>query len=125
MTRTRWVVGAGAAFLLVGARVAAQSSSQDGMGSSGGSSGGTSTMQQGGTYDEKSLRTLTLTVKSADPAKHKVTFEATVKPEATTSSGQPIKIDQLKEGDTIRASFDPKTGDVVRLDITPAPSKTK
>jgi len=32
----------------------------------------------------------------------------------------PIKLDQLKEGDSVRALFDPQTGEVVRVDVTPA-----
>lgn len=81
---------------------------------------GTVTTQKEGTYSEKQLRTVTLTVKQVDTKNHKVVFEAHVKPEANlTESGRPIKLDQLREGDTVRASFDPKTGDVVRVDVTP------
>jgi hypothetical protein len=82
---------------------------------------GATTKQKAGTYSTKHLRTVTLTVKNVDSKNHKVQFEAKVEPEANlTESGRPIKLDQLKEGDTVRASFDPKTGDVVRVDVTPA-----
>jgi hypothetical protein len=82
------------------------------------------TAQAGGVYNEADLRTVTLTVKKVDPSKHTVQFEATVKPEADIKqSGQPIRIDDLKPGDTVRASFDPKTGDVVRVDVRRGPSK--
>ncbi len=117
MSTTGWVVGSAAAILLAGAAVAAESDSQ---GAASSPSSGTVTKQKGGTYQAKDLRTLTLTVKQVDPQNHKVTFEATVKPEATSSSGKPIKLDQLKEGDQVRAAFDPKTGEVVRVDVTPA-----
>jgi hypothetical protein len=116
MTRASFYVGAMAAGLLMttAAAVGDDSSKQD-------KSPGTITGQKEGTYNSKDLRTVTLTVKEVDAKKHRVIFEATVTPEANvTSSGQPIKLDQLKEGDTVRASFDPKTGDVVRVDVTPA-----
>jgi hypothetical protein len=32
----------------------------------------------------------------------------------------PFKLDQLKEGDSVRASFDLQTGEVVRVDVTAA-----
>jgi hypothetical protein len=79
----------------------------------------TITKQRAGTYSSSDLRTLTLQVKSVDAEHHRVTFEATVKPEANvTESGQAIKLDQLKEGDVVRASFDPVTGDLIRVDVT-------
>jgi Cu/Ag efflux protein CusF len=122
MSRTGWAVGGAAAVLLAGAAVAAESSKQSGTGSA----GGTTTSQREGTYKEGDLRTVTITVKEVDSKNHKVTFEATVKPEANvTSSGQPIKLDQLREGDTVRAAFDPKTGEVVRVDVTPGPEPKK
>jgi hypothetical protein len=66
---------------------------------------------------ESSLRKVTVRVQSVDPAKHTVILEAHVSPEAEVqSNGQPIKIDQLKAGDEIRASFDPQTGDVVKVE---------
>jgi Cu/Ag efflux protein CusF len=87
---------------------------------------GTTSKQKAGTFKSTDLRTVTLTVKQVDPQNHRVTFEATVKPEANvTSSGKPIKLDQLKEGDTVKAAFDPKTGDLVRVDVTPAAEKQK
>jgi len=117
MQGTRWAVGVGAA-LLAGAALAAGT----GEPSSGASPQGGTTYpkQKASTAKASELRTVTVIVKQVDPEHHKVTFEATVKPEATTSSGQPIKLDQLREGDKVRASFDPKTGEVVRVDLTPA-----
>jgi Cu/Ag efflux protein CusF len=110
-------IGAGAAILLAGTALAGGSDD------AGAQPGQTTSKQKAGTYDPAKLRMVTLTVKQVDKRNHKVTFEATVKPEATTSSGKPIKLDQLKEGDTIKAAFDPKTGDVVRVDVTPAAHK--
>jgi hypothetical protein len=111
-----WAAGAAAGVLLAGAAVAAEASKPGEK---------TTTIQKEGMFKEKNLRTVTVTVKEVDPANHKVTFEATVRPEATTSSGEPIKLDQLKEGDTIRAAFDPKTGEVYRVDVTPGAGKEK
>jgi Cu/Ag efflux protein CusF len=122
MTRTKSAVAAAAAVLLAGAALAAETSKQ---GSAGMAPGETKTKQKEGTYQEKNLRTVTIIVKEVDPKNHKVTFEATVKPEATNSSGEPIRLDQLKEGDTVRAAFDPKTGEVVRVDVTKGQGKQK
>jgi hypothetical protein len=66
---------------------------------------------------ESQLRKVTVRVRDVDPSKHTVILEAHVSPEATvTSNGQPITIDQLKPGDEIRASFDPKTGEVIKVE---------
>lgn len=114
----KWMAAAGAAALAVTTTALADEEAQKEQ------RPGTTTAQAGGVYNEAQLRTLTLTVKKVDPSKHTVEFEATVKPEADIEeSGRPIKIDQLKPGDTVRAAFDPKTGDVVRVEVTPAPSK--
>jgi hypothetical protein len=81
--------------------------------------GGTkTTVERETTMPESAMRTATVTVKSVDRAHHRVTFEATVKPEADIEqNGQPIRIDQLKPGDSIRASFDPKTGQVMKIEV--------
>lgn len=66
---------------------------------------------------ESQLRKVTVRVREVDASSHTVVLEAHVSPEATvTSNGQPITIDQLKPGDEIRASFDPKTGDVIKVE---------
>ena len=71
------------------------------------------------------FRTITLTVKEVNADQHKVQFEAQVSPEANIEeSGNTIKLDQLKEGDQVRASFDPKTQSVVKLEVIPAGSAT-
>jgi hypothetical protein len=68
---------------------------------------------------QKNLRQLSLKVKDVDKANHKVTFEAQISPEANIQeNGVPIKIDQLKAGDEVRASFVPQTGEVVKLNVT-------
>ena len=65
------------------------------------------------------MRQATITVMKVDKANHTVTFKAHVQPEANvTKDGQPIKLDQLKEGDQVRASFDPSTGEVKSLDVS-------
>ncbi len=119
MTRMHWGLCAVAALLLTaGVAVGEDTSKQETK------SPETTTKQKAGTYQSSQLRTVTLVVKQVDPEKHRVTFEATVKPEAdVTSSGRPIKLDQLKEGDTVKAAFDPATGDVIRVEVTPAPAK--
>lgn len=72
-----------------------------------------------GTTPEKNLRTVTMTVRTVNSKAHRVTLDVQVSPEANiTESGQPIKLDQLKPGDQVRASFDPKTGDVMKLQVT-------
>ena len=69
--------------------------------------------------DQNSMRQATITVMKVDKASHTVTFKAHVQPEANvTKDGQPIKLDQLKEGDQVRASFDPSTGDVKSLEVS-------
>ena len=76
------------------------------------------TYQQGTTTPQKDLRTFSLKVKEVDKDKHTVDFQAKVKPEANImESGQPIKLDQLNPGDEVRASFDPSSGDIVRLEV--------
>ena len=77
--------------------------------------------KQSGVNKQK-LRTFTLTVKDVNRDQHKVGFEAKVSPEANImESGQAIKLDQLKQGDQVRASFDPKTNSVVKLEVVKAP----
>jgi hypothetical protein len=87
----------------------------------------TTTRSKATSIPESQLRKVTVRVKEVDPSSHTVVFEAHVSPEATvTSNGQKIAIDQLKPGDSIRASFDPKTGEVVKLETVKqgsAPSK--
>src|SRR4029077_12912891 len=87
----------------------------------------TTTRSKSTSIPESQLRKVTVRVKDVDTSKHMVVFEARVSPEATVmNDGQPISIDQLKPGDEIRASFDPKTGDVVKVETVKqgsAPSK--
>jgi Cu/Ag efflux protein CusF len=81
--------------------------------------------EQAGKAQMQNLRILGLTVKKVDPKQHKVTFEAKISPEAsyTTTTGEPIRIDQLKEGDQVRAAFDPATGQVMEVQVLPAKKK--
>jgi hypothetical protein len=88
--------------------------------------GGKMTYESGKQVEEQNLRKLTLKVKDVDKANHRVTFEAQVAPEAQVAKdGQPIKLDELKAGDEVRAAFDPKTGEVQKLEIERAGSKTQ
>ncbi len=70
------------------------------------------------------LRVVKLTVKDVNPQNHKVTVDVQVSPEANFQSqtGTPIRIDQLKPGDTVSAAFDPKTGEMVSAKVTPSAS---
>jgi hypothetical protein len=85
----------------------------------------TGEMQKEMPQQTKQLRAVRVTVTDVDQANHKVTFEAKVSPEASFKSGQgqPIKIDQLRKGDEVRAAFDPKTGEVVAVQVV-RPSKS-
>jgi len=87
----------------------------------------TTTRSKSTSIPESQLRKVTVRVRDVDTSKHTVVFEARVSPEASVmSDGQPISIDQLRPGDEIRASFDPKTGDVVKVETVKqgsAPSK--
>ena len=78
--------------------------------------------EKGTKVSPESLRSLSLKVLEVDQKQHTVNFQAKVKPEADiTQSGQPIALDQLKPGDEVRASFDPRTGEVIRLEVIKAP----
>jgi acetamidase/formamidase len=79
----------------------------------------TTTVERSEPGSAANIRTLTLTVKDVDKDEHKVTFEAKVKPEANLmKNGQPIKLDQLEEGDVLRVSMDTSTGEVVKAQVT-------
>jgi Cu/Ag efflux protein CusF len=124
MTRMHWGACAVAGLLLAAGAAYGGDASKGGEASKEAQAPATTTKQKEGTYKSGDLRTVTLIVKQVDPKNHRVTFEATVTPEANvTASGKPIKLDQLKEGDTVKAAFDPKSGDVVRVDVTPAAPK--
>jgi hypothetical protein len=87
----------------------------------------TTTKEKQHNIPESQLRKVTVTVRDVDPSQHTVVFTAHVSPEATVmNNGQKIKIDELKPGDEIRASFDPKTGEVMKVEKVKqgsAPSK--
>ena len=117
MSRSVWQAGVVAAVLGLGGLALAQAG-----GSTGSMSGEKQTYEKKSDVPQESLRTFTLTVKDVDKNQHKVQFEAQVSPEANImESGQPIKLDQLEEGDQVRASFDPKTNSVVKLEVIKAP----
>jgi hypothetical protein len=63
-------------------------------------------------------RTLTVMVKDVDRNTHMVTFQAKISPEANIrQNGQPIRLDQLQEGDALRIQFDPRSGVVMRAEV--------
>jgi hypothetical protein len=79
----------------------------------------TTTMEKNTELNPEDLRKVTITVKSVDRSKNMVTFQAKVAPEANIeSNGQPIRLNELKPGDSVRASFDPSTGDLIKLEVT-------
>jgi len=77
-----------------------------------------SNMSDTATGNPQHLRNIEVKVTGVDTASKTVTFQAQV---ATTAqieqNGAAIKLDQLKAGDEVRASFDPKTGEVMKLQI--------
>jgi Cu/Ag efflux protein CusF len=119
------VTGCSAALLALGGVAHGQgspssSSSQGKMGSDQSSQGPSSSAQS-----SQNLRSMTLTVKEADSANKTVTFQAPVRSDASiTQHGQPISLDQLKEGDQVRASFDPATGDLVNVQVVKSASES-
>jgi hypothetical protein len=127
--RSKWIAASIAACVMsLGGVAFAQDESSGSSGTSGGSQqpmppGSTSKSYQKGTTTPPShLRTFSLKVKDVDTANHVVDFQAKVKPEANImENGQAIKLDQLKPGDEVRASFDPTTNEVVRLDVIKVP----
>ncbi len=123
---TKWIIASLAAGVMsLGSLALAQSdtSSSSGSGSQQMPPGSTSkTYQKGTTTPSQHLRTFSLKVKDVDQTNHVVDFQAKVKPEANImENGQAIKLDQLKPGDEVHASFDPTTNEVVRLEVIKAP----
>ena len=83
------------------------------------------TMERGTTASRADIRTVTVTVKDVDRADHKVTFEAKVAPEANLMrNGEPIRIDQLQKGDSLRMQLDTRTGEIIKAEVVKkAPSE--
>jgi len=76
------------------------------------------TVERKTTTSSGNIRQVSVTVKDVDRDEHKVTFEARVSPEANImSNGQPIALDQLQKGDSIRLSFDTASGEVVKAEV--------
>ncbi|MHB8877568.1 MAG: hypothetical protein ACYC8T_28080 [Myxococcaceae bacterium] len=64
------------------------------------------------------LKDLNLTVTKVDKAKGKVWFEGRLAPKALIErNNKYISLDQIKEGDEVRAYFDPTTGEVIKLHV--------
>jgi hypothetical protein len=67
---------------------------------------------------KENIRQVSIIVKDVDRDEHKVTFEARVSPEANILyNGQPIALDSLQKGDSLRVAFDPTTGEVVKAEV--------
>ena|SRR2546425_1182846 len=116
MTR-RWFLPIGGMAALLAVAMAGPTWGQQSAPSARPPSTTTTTRSKSTSTPESQLRKVTVRVKEVDPSSHTVVLEAHVSPEATvTSNGQPITIDQLKPGDEVRASFDPKTGEVVKVE---------
>jgi hypothetical protein len=63
-------------------------------------------------------RKVNIQVQEVDPANHTATLRVSISPEASiTSDGARIRLDELQPGDSIRASFDPKTNELIKLDV--------
>jgi hypothetical protein len=112
-------IGAVLAVAMAAPLLAQQSSAPSGQSAPSGRPPSTTTTSRSKSTNipESQLRKVTVRVRDVDPGSHTVVLEAHVSPEANiTSNGQPITIDQLKPGDEIRASFDPKTGDMIKVE---------
>jgi hypothetical protein len=76
------------------------------------------TIERGATTPKENIRQVSIIVKDVDRDEHKVTFEARVSPEANILyNGQPIAIDSLQKGDSLKVAFDPSTGEVVKAEV--------
>lgn len=88
-------------------------------------SSGSSQMQTGeqtgqmqmGQHEQK----VTATVKEVDRTNNKVTLEANLDPSAQVEkNGSPSSLENIKPGDSVRASFDPTTGEITNLEVQPS-----
>jgi len=85
--------------------------------------GGKMTMDKNTDLAPDQMRMAQIKVTHVDKKSHMVHFVAKVQPEANlTKDGQPIKLDQLRRGDEVRAAFDPQTGEVIKLEVIRAPA---
>src|SRR5438105_4759136 len=62
---------------------------------------------------DKTTRSLTLALPSGDQQMLKIASDAKI-----TCDGKEIGLDQLMPGDSVRASFDPKTNQAITLDVS-------
>ncbi len=74
--------------------------------------------QQGSQQFQQRVTSYTGVVKEVDKDKNMVTLQLPLAPNASVlKDGQRASIDDLKEGDDVRASFDPQSNKIIRLDI--------
>lgn len=79
-------------------------------------SGGSSQMGQ-----MQQEQKVTATVKEVDKTNNKVTLEANLDPSAQVEkNGSPTSLENIQPGDSVRASFDPTTGEITNLEVQPS-----
>lgn len=71
------------------------------------------------TGQQQGSQPVQMTVKEVDRSNNKVTFEADLSSQASIQgeNQETLQLSQLSEGDEVRASFDPATGDITRLEV--------
>lgn len=76
-----------------------------------------STDKQAGS--QAGMQELQATVKKVDKSNHKLTFEVPLSTQASIEDKdqKKIQLSELSEGDEVRASFDPVTGDITKLEV--------
>lgn len=69
--------------------------------------------------DQAGMQELQATVKRVDKNNNKLTFEVPLSTQASIEdkNQKKIELSELSEGDEVRASFDPVTGDITKLEV--------
>lgn len=113
------------AILAVGVMSTAGLAGAQGTGGSTGTYEGTerSSTEMGQMGQMGQQQTVTATVKEVDRTNNKVTLEANLDPSAQVErNGNPSSLENIQPGDSVRASFDPTTGEITNLDVQPSGS---
>lgn len=71
------------------------------------------------TNQQQGAQDVQMTVKEIDRTANKVTFEADLSSQASIQgeNQEKLQLSELSEGDEVRASFDPLTGDITKLEV--------
>lgn len=71
------------------------------------------------TPDQAGMQELQATVKKVDKSSNKLTFEVPLSTQASIEdkNQKKIQLSELSEGDEVRASFDPVTGDITKVEV--------